>query len=221
MGSRLVFLFCFLAAISVICCDIEAADDQPSLRIAISATATFKCCFKTNNTDLIATWQKIKIHDHNNTETEIINSTCKMKKENNLQCCTLEVKHVTFNDTGLYQCETPYGSAHSYTHGTFLQVYEPIEKILNISEQAKNSIITAQGVLLLIIVIIPGAMLLCKSKGLHELERSKSKEEENIYEGLNLDDYTSTYHQIQRSLVQGPYQDVMNKAEDDIQLEKP
>lgn len=40
-------------------------------------------------------------------------------------------------------------------------------------------------------------------------------------QGLNLDDCNSTYHQIQRSLVQGPYQDVINNDDEDIQLEKP
>lgn len=90
---------------------------------------------------------------------------------------------------------------------------------LSISEESKNSIITIQGVLLLLFLLIPGTFIICK--GLNELEKRNNKEEENIYEGLNLDDCNSTYHQIQRSLVQGPYQDVLNNDEDDIQLEKP
>ncbi|KAK3541526.1 hypothetical protein QTP86_028645 [Hemibagrus guttatus] len=98
---------------------------------------------------------------------------------------------------------------------------KPIQMTLAISERTKNSIITAQGILLLLFVLIPGIVLICKSKGLNELEKKKGTEEENIYEGLNLDDCNSTYHQIQRSLVQGPYQDVINNDEDDIQLEKP
>lgn len=39
---------------------------------------------------------------------------------------------------------------------------EPLQKTLNLSESVKNSIITAEGVLLLLCVLIPGTMLLCK-----------------------------------------------------------
>ncbi|KPP73102.1 rho guanine nucleotide exchange factor 1-like, partial [Scleropages formosus] len=55
-----------------------------------------------------------------------------------------------------------------------------------------------------------------------ELQKKKSNiEEENIYEGLNLDDCNSAYHQIQRSQVQCTYQDVGNVGDYDVQLEKP
>ena len=39
---------------------------------------------------------------------------------------------------------------------------EPMEKILNLSENAKNNILTGQGILLLLCVILPGAKLLYK-----------------------------------------------------------
>ncbi|KAM7383213.1 hypothetical protein PAMP_002884 [Pampus punctatissimus] len=101
---------------------------------------------------------------------------------------------------------------------------EPIEKTINISESTKNSILTIEGILLLLCVLAPSATLLCKSKKLRGLEKKKmKKEEENIYQGLNLDDCCATYDQIERCQVQGPYQDVGNiiEEEEEIQLEKP
>lgn len=38
----------------------------------------------------------------------------------------------------------------------------PLQKTLNLSESVKNSILTAEGVLLLMCVLLPGTMLLCK-----------------------------------------------------------
>lgn len=42
----------------------------------------------------------------------------------------------------------------------------PLEKTLNLSEGVKNSIITVEGVLLLMCVLIPGTMLLCKVRAM-------------------------------------------------------
>ena len=43
------------------------------------------------------------------------------------------------------------------------------------------------------------------------------------HQGLNLDDCSATYDQIERSQAHGPYQDVCNiiEEEEEIQLEKP
>ncbi|KAA0701380.1 B-cell antigen receptor complex-associated protein alpha chain [Triplophysa tibetana] len=143
-----------------------------------------------------------------------------MTEVDGVKCHRLILKNVRVDDTALYQCFINLTSRRFsiFTHGTFLQVYIPMHKTFDLSESAKNSIIIAEGVLLLLCVLIPGTMLLCKSKRLNELERKKDREEDNIYEGLNLDDCNSIYHQIQRSHVQGPYQDV---ACGEIQLEKP
>ncbi|XP_042629283.1 B-cell antigen receptor complex-associated protein alpha chain-like [Cyprinus carpio] len=74
----------------------------------------------------------------------------------------LVFKRVCLNDIGLYQCKLNHNTLQIFTHGTFLQVYKPLQKTLNLSESVKNSIITALAVLLLISVLIPGTMLLCK-----------------------------------------------------------
>ncbi|KAK6269267.1 hypothetical protein J4Q44_G00394160 [Coregonus suidteri] len=81
----------------------------------------------------------------------------------------------------------------------------------------------------MVVVLLHGTMMLRKTKKLNQLKKKRVKEEEeNIYEGLNLEECSSTYDQIQRSLVQGPYQDVGNmlieeeeEEEEEIQLEKP
>ncbi|XP_062841824.1 B-cell antigen receptor complex-associated protein alpha chain [Trichomycterus rosablanca] len=219
MEKIIVFFICFLAAAG----KAEQAEiilkyDQPSLRIPVSHTATVRCCYSCKQCKPGMKWFLTV-----STNKTFINDTKRMTQtgdeKNNEMCNNLKLENVTLNDTGLYQCSLTQAGHIVFTPGTFLHVYEPMRKTLNISESAKNSIITAEGVLLLICVVLPGTLLLCKSKGINELNKIKGKEEENIYEGLNLDECNSTYHQIQCSQ-QGPYQDVMNSGED-IQLEKP
>ncbi|KAL7835708.1 hypothetical protein SRHO_G00280550 [Serrasalmus rhombeus] len=228
MEARMIFLICFLAAAANPAqLKTILEDDQPSLRIPVRETATVRCCYRGMPNKVI--WYQTVMTSYNESVLNLVseNEERKIKPnisiQDNVQCSSLELKNVKKNDSGLYWCRLnhtdPFYSLN--TPGTFLQVFEPIRKTLNINETTKNSIITIQGVFLLFCVLVPGTMLLCKSRGLHELEKRKGKEEENIYEGLNLDDCTSTYHQIQRSQVQGPYQDVVNTVEEDIPLEKP
>ncbi|KAL6462489.1 hypothetical protein MHYP_G00289110 [Metynnis hypsauchen] len=227
MEAKMVFVIYFLAAAgNPAHLKTSLQDDQPSLRIPVSETATMLCCYK-GAPDEVKWFLTVMTSRNESTKNPVSNNDERIKVSNemnqNANCSSLELRNVKKTDTGLYWCRLnhthPLYSLN--TPGTFLQVFEPIRKTLKISETTKNSIITVQGVLLLFCVLIPGIMLLCKSKGLHELEKRKGKEEENIYEGLNLDDCTSTYHQIQRSQVQGPYQDVVNTMEEDIPLEKP
>ncbi|KAM9436696.1 B-cell antigen receptor complex-associated protein alpha chain [Clarias gariepinus] len=235
MEGKLVALICVLAAAANVASpfNVKLFHDRPGLRLAISETATMKCCYSTMN-EVNIKWEQTVMNFFNTTESVTVNdkfyrvkikNESKTKRESNYMCSILILDDIKVNDSGLYQCSLKEKNKNSnitfYTPGTFLQVYEPIKMILGISEASKNSIITAEGVFLLLFVLLPGTALICKSKGLNELEKRKGKEEENIYEGLNLDDCNSTYHQIQRSLVQGPYQDVINNDEDDIQLEKP
>uniref|UniRef100_A0A8C1IYV5 CD79a molecule, immunoglobulin-associated alpha n=1 Tax=Cyprinus carpio TaxID=7962 RepID=A0A8C1IYV5_CYPCA len=167
--------------------------DKPFELVVLSHEATIRCCYH---------WNK---KPHFNWIVNIQNTSG----------TTIRVR---LNDIGLYQCKLNHNTLQIFTHGTFLQVYKPLQKTLNLSESVKNSIITALAVLLLISVLIPGTMLLCKSKRLNELERKKEREEENIYEGLNLDKCNSAYHQTKHSNQQG--QDVAGCGEG-IQLEKP
>ncbi|XP_073703754.1 B-cell antigen receptor complex-associated protein alpha chain [Garra rufa] len=225
MAFKLVIVLCFLAAVCNAGQDeLKLEADKPLVRVALSHDVTIKCCYRWNKKPQV-TWIKNVPTINGTTKPTLVNlSKEEMNKRREMNdgitCYSLNLKDVQLNDTGLYQCKLNHTSIQIFTHGTFLQVYKTLQKTLNLSESVKNSIITAEGVLLLLCVLLPGMMLLCKSKRLNQLERKKGREEENIYEGLNLDDCSATYHQIQRTSQQGPYQDV-GICEEDIQLEKP
>ncbi|XP_070619870.1 B-cell antigen receptor complex-associated protein alpha chain isoform X2 [Erythrolamprus reginae] len=126
------------------------------------------------------------------------------------------------NDTGMYYCLVVAYSSRGHSCGTFLWVRKPRPvSFLNMSESIKNKIITVEGFLLLICAIGPGLFLLFKRWENERLLQAKKKacEEENLYEGLNLDD-CSMYEDISRGL-QATYQDIGNVKVIDLQLEKP
>ncbi|XP_037234534.1 B-cell antigen receptor complex-associated protein alpha chain isoform X2 [Falco rusticolus] len=135
---------------------------------------------------------------------------------------TLTFLHLTHNDSGLYYCQVEAGGNTGQSCGTFVWVRDPVAvPFLNIKESTKNQIITAEGVLLLLCAVGPGLLLLFRKRWANErlLQMKKSAyEEENLYEGLNLDD-CSMYEDISRGL-QPTYQDV-GSLHGDTQLEKP
>ncbi|KAF1388166.1 hypothetical protein PFLUV_G00087390 [Perca fluviatilis] len=200
--------------------EITLEPDRPFLRIHVSQRAVLECCFRAN-VSVNTTWIK---HPSNKTlAPHAVAFSGREAKDHkiNLFCGNLTFNAVQLNDSGLYQCLL---NNRLLSHGTYLQVYKPMEKTINLSESTKNKILTAEGVLLLLCVLVPSVTLLFQSKRLNELEKKKAKkEEENIYQGLNLDDCCSTYDQIERSQAHGPYQDVGNikEEEEQIQLEKP
>ncbi|XP_064884007.1 B-cell antigen receptor complex-associated protein alpha chain-like [Oncorhynchus nerka] len=226
------FLFlCFWAAGDLSRIQVTQEPDRPSLKVQLSHTASLRCCYSVTGGAVDTTWV---------TSPHMVNGILRGVnwRDNRVtvdggnltaagvMCHTLILREVRLNDTGLYQCFLNHSALRPsvYTHGTFLHVYRPIVKILDISESTKNSILTAEGMLLMVAVLLHGTMMLCKTKKLNQLKKKRVKEEEeNIYEGLNLEECCSTYDQIQRSLVQGPYQDVGNMImeEEEIQLEKP
>ncbi|XP_041708357.2 B-cell antigen receptor complex-associated protein alpha chain isoform X2 [Coregonus clupeaformis] len=240
----MTFLFlCFWAGVHGDLRQIQVTleADRPSLRVQLSHTASLQCCYSATGGSVQTTWV---------TRLHIVNSTAgpqRVDRRDNrvtvdggklmaagVKCHTITLREVRLNDSGLYQCFLNHSALWTsvYTHGTFLQVYRPMVKILDIRESTKNSILTAEGVLLMVVVLLHGTMMLRKvreTKKLNQLKKKRVKEEEeNIYEGLNLEECSSTYDQIQRSLVQGPYQDVGNmlieeeeEEEEEIQLEKP
>ncbi|XP_053123460.1 B-cell antigen receptor complex-associated protein alpha chain isoform X2 [Hemicordylus capensis] len=126
------------------------------------------------------------------------------------------------NDTGVYYCSVRTATAFDSSCGTYLWVRTPRPtSMLNMRESIKNKIITAEGFLLLIFAIGPGLFLLFRRWENERLLEAKKKayEEENLYEGLNLDD-CSMYEDISRGL-QATYQDIGNVKVIDLQLEKP
>ncbi|KAM9405511.1 B-cell antigen receptor complex-associated protein alpha chain-like isoform 1-T1 [Salvelinus alpinus] len=229
------FLFlCFWAGVHGDLSRIQVTlePDRPSLRVQLSHTAHLRCCYSATRGAVETTWF-ISIQTVNGTSAlqgvDRRDNRVTVDEGNltaaGVMCHTLILKEARLNDSGLYQCFLNHSALrHSvYTHGTFLQVYRPMVKILDISESTKNRILTAEGMLLMVVVLLHGTMMLCKTKKLNQMKKKRvKKEEENIYEGLNLEECCSTYDQIQRSLVQGPYQDVGNMImEEEIQLEKP
>lgn len=200
--------------------DLTLEPDRPSLSVAVSENASLECCYKSPSRIANVRW----IRHYNKTQKEMLNQTTYSQKDSNsgnIYCSLLNFPKVQLENIGFYQCML---NDKIYTHGTYLRVYKPMEKTINLSETTKNKILIAEGFLLLLCVMLPSAILLFKSKKLNELEKKKAKkEEENIYQGLNLDDCCATYDQIERSQAQGPYQDVGNikEEEEEIQLEKP
>ncbi|XP_049649265.1 B-cell antigen receptor complex-associated protein alpha chain [Accipiter gentilis] len=136
---------------------------------------------------------------------------------------TLTFLHLTHNDSGLYYCRVETNQAAGQSCGTFLRVRDPTAvPFLNIKESTKNRIITAEGILLLLCAVGPGLFLLFRKRWANErlLQMKKNAfEEENLYEGLNLDE-CSMYEDISRGL-QPTYQDVGSLNATDAQLEKP
>nr|KAF6289844.1 CD79a molecule [Pipistrellus kuhlii] len=93
---------------------------------------------------------------------------------------------------------------------------------LDMGEDTKNNIITAEGIILLFCAVVPGTLLLFRKRWQNlkfGLDPRDDYEDENLYEGLNLDD-CSMYEDISRGL-QGTYQDVGSLHIGDVQLEKP
>ncbi|XP_044064720.1 B-cell antigen receptor complex-associated protein alpha chain [Siniperca chuatsi] len=227
MGTVTNFLLCSIVVV-IAQGQVMLEADRPSLKVELFGKAVLECCYTHKMKSVQITW--IRHGQHKNTTLEPlvmqlsdsvhIGNTKAVDKS----CGILTLKQVSLNDSGLYQCWLNGSDVELHTHGTYLLVYKPLDKTINLSESTKNKILTAEGILLLLCVILPSANLLCQSKRINQLEKKKvKKEEENIYQGLNLDDCCTTYDQIERSQAHGPYEDVCNimEEEEEIQLEKP
>ncbi|XP_068616445.1 B-cell antigen receptor complex-associated protein alpha chain [Brachionichthys hirsutus] len=226
MWTVIKFLLCSLAVVEAQH-EVNLKADRPYVRVRLGDSAALDCCYATN-LSLESIWV-IRAQDVNVIRVpESVNAsdlvTIGDRRESDTLCGTLSFKSVQLNDSGLYQCFLKSNEVHLFTHGTYMQVYKPLGKTINLSEKTKNRILAAEGILLLLFVLLPAASLLYQSKKLTELKRKKfTKEEENIYQGLNLDDCGSAYDPIERSQGRSQYQDVCAVAEEEeeIDLEKP
>lgn len=135
----------------------------------------------------------------------------------------LVISNVNKSHRGLYRCSVTENNVTKYSCGTYLLVREPIPRpFLDMGEGTKNRIITAEGIILLFCAVVPGTLLLFRKRWQNEkfgVGMPDDYEDENLYEGLNLDD-CSMYEDISRGL-QGTYQDVGSLHIGDVQLEKP
>ncbi|XP_023835732.1 B-cell antigen receptor complex-associated protein alpha chain-like isoform X3 [Salvelinus sp. IW2-2015] len=158
--------------------------DRPSLRVQLSHTAHLRCCYSATRGAVETTWY-ISIQTVNGTSAlqgvDRRDNRVTVDEGNltaaGVMCHTLILKEARLNDSGLYQCFLNHSALrHSvYTHGTFLQVYRPMVKILDIGESTKNSILTAEGMLLMVAVLLHGTMML--------YEETQSNEEEKGQKG--------------------------------------
>ncbi|XP_072316998.1 B-cell antigen receptor complex-associated protein alpha chain [Eucyclogobius newberryi] len=216
----LVLLVCSFYVLCVQC-KVTLRADRPSFKVEVSEPATLECCFTTSENQDFLWIKSSQQHAKKTVQTSPLHDAVTKRQSfgNGGNCGVLILRSATLNDTGFYRCFL--NGSKVFTHGTYLQVYKSLEKTIKLSESVKNGILIAEGILLLLCVVLPSASLLFKSKNLHELEKKKmQKEEENIYQGLNLDDCYAAYDQIEHLQGQGPYEDVAN-IEEDIQLEKP
>ncbi|XP_037372557.1 B-cell antigen receptor complex-associated protein alpha chain [Talpa occidentalis] len=135
----------------------------------------------------------------------------------------LIIHQVNKSHWGLYYCEVEDGNQTKRSCGTYLRVRDPPPKpFLDMGEGTKNNIITAEGIILLVCAVVPGMLLLFRKRWQNlkfDVDTRDDYEDENLYEGLNLDD-CSMYEDISRGL-QGTYQDVGSLHIGDVQLEKP
>ncbi|XP_068180799.1 B-cell antigen receptor complex-associated protein alpha chain [Antennarius striatus] len=219
------FLLCSLFVVEA---EVNLKAERPYMRVRLSDSATLDCCYITNLKSLELLWV-MRVQDGNVTlGPKSVNASdlvkIEQRRESDGICGILSFKSVQLNDTGLYQCFLSSSEVHLFSHGTYMQVYKPLEKTVNFRESTKNKILIAEGILLLLCVLVPAAYLLYQSNRLTELKRKKvTKEDENIYQGLNLDYCGSTYDRIERSQTHSQYEDVCNVAEEEeeIHLEKP
>lgn len=130
---------------------------------------------------------------------------------------------VNSSHRGLYWCQVTEQNITKRSCGTYLRVRKPVPRpFLDMGEGTKNRIITAEGIILLFCAVVPGTLLLFRKRWQNEkfgVDMPDDYEDENLYEGLNLDD-CSMYEDISRGL-QGTYQDVGSLHIGDVQLEKP
>ncbi|OBS72617.1 hypothetical protein A6R68_12830 [Neotoma lepida] len=133
------------------------------------------------------------------------------------------ISNVNESHRGMYRCRVEENSVPQYSCGTYLRVRKPVPTpFLQMGEGTKNRIITAEGIILLFCAVVPGTLLLFRKRWQNEkfgVDIPDDYEDENLYEGLNLDD-CSMYEDISRGL-QGTYQDVGSLNIGDVQLEKP
>ncbi|XP_058876870.1 B-cell antigen receptor complex-associated protein alpha chain isoform X1 [Acipenser ruthenus] len=206
---------------------VEFSGEPHSHTAILGETTTMTCHVhpKVRRSDLA--WVKLWKPAGNSTETINMTDSDFVTVASNETASTLKMRDLKRNDSGLYQCVLREGADQQFSHGTYLRVIRPAPpRLLNMSEGAKNKLITAQGIILLLCVLLPGTVLLyqTKQRNMRSYEMKYNKEEEeNIYEGLNPEDF-SLYHDLTHTTVRSPYQDVgsMGSMQGyDTQLEKP
>ncbi|MBN3300494.1 CD79A protein, partial [Amia calva] len=160
---------------------VKLERDAPSVRVVLGQTAILSCCYSplipecnktstttpTSNPCPSVQWTWIRRETHNS-------SSCgNMTNDNRFTmwvewlgprqiCGKLTIRQSHYNDSQLYRCKLEDNNSIIFSHGTYLRVYVPIPRLLSLNEDTKNSLLKAQGILLMLCVLLPGAALLCK-----------------------------------------------------------
>ncbi|KAF0878905.1 DMRTD factor, partial [Crocuta crocuta] len=196
----------------------------PSVTVSLGETVRLQCLHNSSRQDssLNVTWWRVL--QGNATWPDIFWSYSKVPHGE------LIISTVNKSHTGMYRCKVEEIFNHTVLNfqqscGTYLRVREPVSRpFLDMGEGTKNNIITAEGIILLFCAVVPGTLLLFRKRWQNlkfGVDVQDDYEDENLYEGLNLDD-CSMYEDISRGL-QGTYQDVgsLHIGDGDVQLEKP
>ncbi|XP_003812486.3 B-cell antigen receptor complex-associated protein alpha chain isoform X1 [Pan paniscus] len=186
-----------------------------SLMVSLGEDAHFQCPHNSSNTANVTWWRVL--HGNYTWPPEFLGPG---EDPNG----TLIIQNVNKSHGGIYVCRVQEGNeSYQQSCGTYLRVRQPPPRpFLDMGEGTKNRIITAEGIILLFCAVVPGTLLLFRKRWQNEklgLDAGDEYEDENLYEGLNLDD-CSMYEDISRGL-QGTYQDVGSLNIGDVQLEKP
>ncbi|KAF6287696.1 CD79a molecule [Rhinolophus ferrumequinum] len=187
----------------------------PSMTVSIGANVSFSCRYNSSILgETNVTWWR---NSENN------KWSARFFGEGQGPSNELKISLVNKSHVGMYRCRVRVGKEVRHSCGTYLRVLESIPKpFLELGEGTKNNIITAEGIILLFCAVVPGTLLLFRKRWQNVkfgVDARDDYEDENLYEGLNLDD-CSMYEDISRGL-QGTYQDVGSLHIGDVQLEKP
>ncbi|XP_031241568.1 B-cell antigen receptor complex-associated protein alpha chain [Mastomys coucha] len=209
----LFLLFFSEACLGPGCQALHVEGGPPSLTVNLGEEARLTCENNARNPNI--TWW-FSLQSNNTWPTMLLGSGKGRTGE-------LIFPEVNKSHGGLYWCQVVENDESKRSCGTYLRVRKPVPRpFLDMGEGTKNRIITAEGIILLFCAVVPGTLLLFRKRWQNEkfgVDMPDDYEDENLYEGLNLDD-CSMYEDISRGL-QGTYQDVGNLHIGDVQLEKP
>ncbi|KAF3814652.1 B-cell antigen receptor complex-associated protein alpha chain isoform X1 [Mirounga leonina] len=197
----------------------------PSVTVNLGETAELQCLHNGSKPDSILNVTWWRVIQGNGTWPDMFWSYGQ-KPHGELTIHMVNKSHI-----GMFRCQveekSPSHKVLSFQQscGTYLRVRERLPRpFLDMGEATKNNIITAEGIILLFCAVVPGTLLLFRKRWQNMkfgVDTQDDYEDENLYEGLNLDD-CSMYEDISRGL-QGTYQDVgsLHIGDGDVQLEKP
>ncbi|XP_037015952.2 B-cell antigen receptor complex-associated protein alpha chain [Artibeus jamaicensis] len=195
-----------------------ADSGPPSMMVSVGDEARLHCLHDSGPQDVKVKW--FRVHQgHNPRPPQLLGDDSQDSTGD------LVFSPAMKNHSGLYQCEVTDNKNITKWRscGTYLRIREPTPRpFLDMGEGTKNNIITAEGIILLFCAVVPGTLLLFRKRWQNMkfgVDAQDDYEDENLYEGLNLDD-CSMYEDISRGL-QGTYQDVGSLHIGDVQLEKP